>query len=155
MELHFPVITKQHFLASLIAGSLDITAACIQFYFNTGRNPLTVLLYVASGVFGKQAFDGGAAMLSAGLVFHFMIATSFSFLFFTIVSLWPSSLKMVASVYGLFMWAFVRFCIIPFSAITPPPLVFGKVVIAILILMVCIVLPLSLFASKDVKALAS
>ncbi|HSF44421.1 MAG TPA: hypothetical protein VLA58_00375 [Chitinophagaceae bacterium] len=158
MPFKFPVFTKRHLLAGFIAGSLDIAAACIQFYVNTGKNPATVLLYVASGVFGKQAFSGGVMMILAGLVFHFMIALSFSFLFFAIVSLVPALMKqriVFITVYGAFMWAFVRFCIIPFSDIIPPPLVTSSVLMAILILVVCIALPLSFFSMNDVRNIRS
>ena len=46
-------------LTGFIAGTLDITAACIQYYIRTGKGPANVLRYVASGVFGKEAFTGG------------------------------------------------------------------------------------------------
>ncbi|NJN34942.1 MAG: hypothetical protein HC817_12500 [Saprospiraceae bacterium] len=59
---------------ALIAGSLDITAACLQAYLKTGATPDRILAYIASGVFGKKAFSGGFPMQIAGLLFHFIIA---------------------------------------------------------------------------------
>jgi hypothetical protein len=141
-----------------MVGSFDIIAACIQYYINTGKNPQGVLLYVASGVFGKQAFEGGPTFLLSGLIFHFMIAISFTFLFFAIVSWFPNLVKqktLLVILYGIFMWAFVRFCIIPFSQLSPPPLKLKNVVIAVMILMVCISLPLSLIAATESKQSAA
>ena len=59
--------------AGLIAGLLDISAAFIQYYSRTGRNPLAVLKFIASGVFGKAALTGGTEMILLGLVFHYII----------------------------------------------------------------------------------
>jgi hypothetical protein len=42
--------------AGAIVGTLDIVAAAIYFFQATGSNPLNVLKYVASGVFGMAAF---------------------------------------------------------------------------------------------------
>jgi hypothetical protein len=56
-------------LAGVIAGTLDIIAACTQYYINTGKGPGNVLRYVASGVFGKKAFAGGVSMAAWGYSF--------------------------------------------------------------------------------------
>ncbi|MBV8838534.1 MAG: hypothetical protein JO000_18520, partial [Alphaproteobacteria bacterium] len=42
-------------LGGFITGTLDIGAAALI----NGRNPLAVLVYVASGVLGRPAFQGG------------------------------------------------------------------------------------------------
>jgi hypothetical protein len=148
------IFTIRHLLAGLMVGSLDIIAACTQYVINTGRSPQGVLLYIASGVFGKQAFEGGGFMLIGGLLFHYLIALSFTFLFFAIVSWFPDIVKqkfLLVVLYGIFMWAFVRFVIMSFSQITPPPFQLTNALIAVLILMVCISLPLSLMAERELK----
>src|SRR5688500_17155151 len=60
--------------SGLLVGSLDITAALVQFYIKTGKDPLIVLKYIASAVFGKDAYAGGNKMAIYGLLFHFIIA---------------------------------------------------------------------------------
>jgi hypothetical protein len=60
--------------AGLIVGTLDILAAFIQYAIKTGKNPTVVLKFIASGVFGKEAFNGGTMMNVYGLIFHFVIA---------------------------------------------------------------------------------
>ena len=62
--------------AALIVGTLDILAACAQFYFKTGKTPFKpVLTFVASGLLGKEAFTQGDSMVLVGLVIHYCIAT--------------------------------------------------------------------------------
>lgn len=45
--------------SGLLVGTLDITAASVQYYARTGKSPLNVLRFVASGVFGQAALSGG------------------------------------------------------------------------------------------------
>jgi hypothetical protein len=53
----------------LIAGTLDLTQACILFGWNI---PLTI----AGGLLGRQALQGGAGTYALGVFLHFFIATS-------------------------------------------------------------------------------
>ena len=67
-------------IAGVIAGALDIAAAFIHAYLARGTQPEQVLRYIASGVFGKEAANGNM-MIVWGLLFHFLIAISFTFSF--------------------------------------------------------------------------
>ena len=67
--------------AGLIAGSLDIIAAFLNFYFKTGKNPTIVLKYTASAIFGKDAVTGGNGMALTGLLLHYIIAFIFTIFF--------------------------------------------------------------------------
>ncbi len=53
----------------LIAGTLDLTQACILFGWNI---PLTI----AGGLLGRQALQGGAGTYALGVLLHFFIATT-------------------------------------------------------------------------------
>ncbi len=64
--------------AGFIVGTLDILAAFINYYINTGKSPEPVLKFIASGVFGKSAFTIGNEMLAWGLLFHYGIAFIFT-----------------------------------------------------------------------------
>jgi len=138
-------------LTGLVAGLLDITAACTQYYINTGKGPGNVLRYVASGVFGKKAFAGGITMAAWGLLFHFIIAfglTSFFFWLYPKIS-WLGKNKMEAGLlYGVFAWLVTNLVIVPLSHAQSPPFVMAKAAVAMLILMFCIGLPISLMANK-------
>ena len=59
-------------LATVLAGTLDITYACVVSYLR-GRMPLTVLQSVASGWLGPAAYSGGVGTALLGLVTHYGI----------------------------------------------------------------------------------
>src|SRR5690606_31216411 len=88
----------------LLAGTLDIIAAFIQSYLNSGITPLSVLQYIASGVFGKDAFAGGIAMALAGLLFHYFIVlvwTSIFFIVFTFINISSGYRVSAGLLYGI------------------------------------------------------
>jgi hypothetical protein len=135
----------------LVAGTMDITAACIQYYIKTGKGPGNVLRYVASGVFGKDAFAGGNTMAGWGLLFHFVIAFGLTIFFYWLypgVS-WLGKNKIIAGLlYGIFAWLVTTQVIVRLSAVTQGPFVLKNALIAVLILICCIGLPISLMANK-------
>ncbi len=91
--------------AGLIVGTLDIFAALIQFYIKTNKNPITVLNFIASGVFGSDAFTGGTKMAAFGLFFHYLIAFGFTLLFFKLYSrlkVLTPNIFLLGFIYGLF-----------------------------------------------------
>ena len=61
-------------VGGLIAGSLDITYACVHSYIRRGTRSTAVLRYVASGALGPGALAGGTKTAALGLAFHFLIA---------------------------------------------------------------------------------
>ena len=138
-------------LTGLVAGTMDITAACTQFYLKTQKGPAIVLQYIASGVFGKKAYSGGYAMAGWGLFFHFMIVYGLTIFFFWLYPRvkWIGENKIIAGVlYAVFAWLVTTQVIVRLSKITPQPFVFSKVIVAVLILIFCIGLPISLMTNK-------
>jgi len=63
-------------LAGLVAGLLDGIAAVV---FLGKMNYSGVFKFVASGLFGKNAFAGGAEMVIYGIIIHLLIAMAFAF----------------------------------------------------------------------------
>lgn len=59
-------------VATVAAGTLDITYACVVSYFR-GRMPVTVLQSVASGWLGPAAYQGGTGSALLGLATHYGI----------------------------------------------------------------------------------
>lgn len=139
------------FKAWLVAGTLDILAACGQFYLVTHRSPIIVLQYVSSAVLGDSAYSGSVEALILGLLFHFMVALLYTVLFFLLASKFKGMLKhkiITAIVYGIFMWAFMQFTVLPFTHVKQLTVTFKAAVISILILVACISTPLIYFARK-------
>ena len=140
----------------LIAGTLDITAACIQAYLKTGTTPSQVLKYVASGVVDPKTFSNDTMLAAVGLLVHFIIAISFTFFFFFLAKQIPSLVKypiLIGILYGLFVWSTMRFIILPYiSRLNPKPIVGQEAIknaaIAAAIIVVCVGIPVVLLARR-------
>src|SRR5678816_2016642 len=101
--------------AGLIAGAMDITAACIHAFLRNGTTPGQILRGIAGGAFGKEAAANGNMMIVWGLLFHFLIAISFTFFFFLMAKTIPSLVRypiISAIIYGAFVWAFMRYVVL-------------------------------------------
>lgn len=144
--------------AGLLVGTLDILAAFIYYFIQTGRKDVfNVLKYVASGLFGKDAFSGGNQIVLAGLLLHYTIAFVFTLLLFSLfskVKVFTKNKILLGTGYGVFIWMVMNLIVVPLSSIGVRPFDTVNAVIEILILIVCIGIPLSIrannfYAKKD------
>ncbi len=131
----------------LIAGVLDITAAFVNSGLR-GGSPKRVLQAIASGLLGAEAFQGdiGTAALGAGL--HFIIATGATAVYYTASRKWNLLVRQAVAcglVYGVAVYVFMNFIVLPLSAIsfkisyTPAVVATG-----VMILMLFVGLPIAL-----------
>lgn len=99
----------------LVAGTLDAIAAILMSWKYPASS---VFQYIASGWFGPSAFKGGAAMVIWGLVFHYLIASFYSILFFF---LYPGFKRVIrnkfaiAVIIGLLIWSVMNFVVLPLT----------------------------------------
>lgn len=136
--------------AGVLVGTLDILTAFVHYYLKTGNNPLGVLQYVASGMFGKEAFVPRYTMFGAGLFLHYIIAFAFTIFFFWLFPKlnFVSKHKVLTGVlYGLFIWSVMNLIIVPLSKIPARPFNVTNALINVAILVVCIGIPLSFMAN--------
>lgn len=138
---------KAIFLGGLIAGTLDITAACVVAWLRAGVSPIRVLQSVASGLLGAASSTGGAKTAVLGLALHFLIATVATAVFYF------ASRKLrfmvarpipIGLLYGVAVYLFMNFVVLPLSAVPrrgPPPLS-GRI-IGLLVIMFCVGLPIA------------
>ena len=148
--------------AGLIAGAMDITAACIHAYLRNGATPEQILRGIAGGAFGKEAAANGNMMIVWGLLFHFLIAISFTFFFFLLAKMIPSLVRfpvLIAIIYGAFVWAFMRYVVLNYiSTIKITPIVGQEkiinTIIGAVILMICIGLPDAFLARRYLRTKA-
>lgn len=138
--------------AGFLAGLLDIAAACLQYVIQRGGEPGPMLRFIASGVFGRAALNGGWPMTLAGLLFHFLIAYLFAIFFFIIYKRLGIDRmhKIVAGiVYGIFVWAVMACIVLPLSN-TPSkfPFRFVPIIRAMAILIACVGIPISLVIGR-------
>jgi hypothetical protein len=137
--------------AGFIAGLLDITGATISYVIQRHREPTRMYQFIASGVFGKKAFEGGWIMAALGLLFHFMVAYIFTLIFFFLyprIRLLSKNRVVTGLVYGLLVWSAMQFVVLPLSNVTRLPLKPVQAMIGIGVLMLCIGLPLSFMAYR-------
>jgi len=60
-------------LATAVAGTLDITDACVYWAITKGVPPERIFQSIASGLLGKAAYKGGTPTAALGLALHFGI----------------------------------------------------------------------------------
>jgi uncharacterized membrane protein YagU involved in acid resistance len=107
-------------LGGLIAGTLDISYACIFSYSMRGTPPSRILQSVASGVFGARAFAGGTEMAVVGLVFHFLIATIAAAAYYLAsrrLRFLVTRAVICGPLYGVCVYLFMNFVVLKLSAI--------------------------------------
>ena len=140
--------------AGFFIGTLDILAAFLYYFINTGNNPLRILKFIAGGFFGEKAFKGGTSMYLFGLLFHYLIAfcfTLFFFLVFSRIGFLKYYTLVRGIIYGLIVWTIMNLLIVPLSKLPSRPFDPTNVIINILILIICIGIPLSYWAEQDKK----
>ena len=87
-----------------------------------------------------------------GLFFHYIIAFAFTLFFFRayhVIRLVSKNAIITGLLYGAFVWTVMNLLVIPMSNIKPTPeFNVGKAFAAMLILMFCIGLPVSIIISR-------
>jgi uncharacterized membrane protein YagU involved in acid resistance len=137
--------------AGLIIGTADICCACFNAYLRNGVTPDRVLRYVASGIFGKNAFSEGSSMLAWGLGFHYVIAFIWAFIF---ILIYPNLLKistnhwLLGIGYGISVWLIMNLLIVPMSQVMTPKMTVYGVTSNMIILIIAIGLPLAFIAKR-------
>jgi hypothetical protein len=137
--------------AGLVVGTADIAAAFLHYFIVTGKNPERVLWFIASGIWGKNAYSGGLSMAVAGLILHYLIAYAFTFLFFFIyprLNLASKNKILTGLFYGIFIWLIMNLIVVPLSNTQKIGFSIKPTVIGIFILVVAIGIPLSFIAGR-------
>lgn len=141
--------------AGLLVGTLDILAAFIHYIIVSGKsNPLIVLKFIASGIFGNEAFSDGNIMIIAGLILHYIIALGFTLFFFWLfpkLNLLSKNKILTGITYGIFIWLIMNIVVVPLSHTPDQPFDVVSAFINVVILVVCIGIPLSLMANSFYK----
>lgn len=135
----------------LLAGTLDICSAFIYAGLASGTSPAAVLRYVASGVWGAEAFSGGVLTALSGLLFHYFIALSWTVLFFLAahrLSFLHKHPAPSAALYGIFVWCVMNLLVVPLSNVPARPLSLKPSAINMLILVVAIGVPVAYSARR-------
>ncbi len=140
-------IIKQVLITGLVAGTLDILAAV---YILANGHWERVFRFIAKGAVGVKAFTGGVEMVALGVFFHYLIALSFTlgyFLVYPKVKLLHKSWIASGIFYGVFVWSFMQFAVLPFTN-NPPGNLSSDAWKGITILIVTVGLPVAWGAKR-------
>lgn len=134
------------FITGLIAGTLDIVAACINAFVSSGTPAVTVLQFIASVFLGREAYSMGFKAAILGLIMHYTIAYSWTILFFLLypkLKFLSGNKLIVGLVYGVFVWLIMNFVVLKLIGLGKAPFNPLQAMIGCGILMVCIGLPIA------------
>lgn len=115
-----PQALKAVLYSGLAVGVLDGLAATISAGLR-GVSPINVFQYVASGLLGRSAFEGGLPIALFGVLLHFVVAFGASVVFFAasrflpFLTQWPF---IVGPLYGIAVFFAMRDIVVPMSLIT-------------------------------------
>ena len=133
---------------TLVVGILDAADALI-FFGLKGATPTRIFQSIASGLLGRAAYSGGLRTALLGVALHFIIA-------FLIVSTFLVASRHIrilrrapvwsGLIYGVAVYLVMNFVVVPLSAAGRGPLSWPVVVNGVLIHMLGVGLPTSLFA---------
>jgi hypothetical protein len=132
----------------LIAGTLDLTQACILF-------GVKIPLSIAAGLLGRQAFHGGIATYVMGVLLHFFIAFSFAAFYYAasrkLFFLTEHPLVCGLS-YGAAVELVMSYIVLPLSALhARGPYKLHDVILGLLVHMVVVGLPISFSVRRFAK----
>lgn len=139
------------FLGGLIAGTLDLTAACVYAWLRANVSPITVFQAIASGVLGRESFTGGAKTAVLGVALHFLIATVATAVFYIVSRKWLFLVErpiVAGLLYGIPVYLVMNFVVLPLSQVQMRPQPISVRIINLVILMFCIGLPIALIVRR-------
>ncbi len=138
----------------LAVGVLDGLAAVILSGLR-GGSPTRVFQYIASGLIGRASFQGGWAPVLLGVSLHFLIAFIWTTIYYGVSFRIPALIRRAAiygAIYGVVVYFAMQIIVLPLSAIRKPPLSFAAPMQGIIAHILCVGLPIALFARRSTKS---
>lgn len=141
-------------LGGLLIGTLDITYAIFFWSLRGGGRPSRIFQSIAAGILGKASFDGGLPTVFLGAYIHYFIATTI------VVVYWLASRRLPVLIrhpeafgmlYGLGVYAFMNYVVIPLSRANRPKFLLSWVVWSVIVHALLIGVPAALFARRATK----
>ena len=131
-------------VTGFIVGTLDALGAIIVYK----ANPFTMFQFIASGALGREAaFSGGNPTMIAGVLFHYLIAFSWTALFFALYRKFPfvSRHRLISGiVFGVLIWLVMNLVVLRLSKIPQGPLSLSQALVGAAILVFAVGIPLGL-----------
>ncbi|HET7178955.1 MAG TPA: hypothetical protein VFI14_04485 [Chryseosolibacter sp.] len=137
---------KTILLTGISVGIIDGLAAMILTFARSGRSPVIVFQYIASGILGDAAFSDGFAATLLGVFCHFFIALTWSAVFFFLhptISAFMKGKVEKSILYAIVIWTIMNLLVLPASAVDQGPVTASKILIGAGILVVAAGLPIA------------
>ncbi len=146
------VIFRTILWIGLVAGTLDI-AENLVFTQLRGVTPWRVFQYIASGLMGRQAFQSGWASVLLGVGLHYIIALIWTTVFYVVARKFAIVMRrpvLSGLLYGGVVYLIMNFIIVPLSGVPHPlrPITLVSRINAVLALLICVGLPISLLMRR-------
>ena len=135
-------------LGAFVVGSLD-AAYAIAFWTPRGGSPIRIFQSIAAGLLGREAFRGGLTTAILGAALHYGISLAivaaywWASRYFRLLTLRPF---LCGSVYGVLVYFFMNYVVIPLSATARPRFLLSWVLCSIVVHAFLIGVPAALFA---------
>jgi len=107
-------------IAGLVAGTFDITYACVFYYARNGVTPGVIFRNVARGALGPSAREGGIKVAMLGLFFHYLIAMIVATIYYFASRVIPFMIEhavVSGLVYGLCVYLVMYGLVMRYSAL--------------------------------------
>ena len=108
--------------AGIAVAILDIANAIIFWFIYRGTDPIVIFQSIASGLLGRDSFDGGISTGLLGAFLQFFISSCIAAVFYLGSLLWPALLKKPAlsgGIYGIGVYLFMNYIVVPLSQASP------------------------------------
>ncbi len=153
--LNVTSVLKAILWSGLVAGVLDSLAGVVVYYIYFGLNPFQVLQFIASGIYGPSAINGGFLMIIVGLLFHFVIAYTVAIIYFYAypnIKILRDQKIIAGLVYGLGIWLVMNLLILPNTNVPKSPFDLSLAIVGIVWHMILVGLPIALITAKHYEA---
>lgn len=143
---------KSIVFAGIVAGILDLTAACVTNYW---LSPVIIFQSIAAGIYGKESYEGGAKTAILGIILHFIIAFGAAITFY----LASRKIKFLINqpivsgiIYGILVYWIMQLIVLPLSNF-PSKFNFAlkPVIVGLIVHILCIGLPIAFIIRRFSK----
>jgi uncharacterized membrane protein YagU involved in acid resistance len=108
-------VTKSLVYGGLIAGTIDIGAAAVM----SAASPLLILRFIATGLLGRAALQGGTAVMLLGLLLQWGMSILIAAFYSVAAHKWPVLARRWfawGAVYGVVVFIVMNYVVVPLSA---------------------------------------
>jgi len=141
-------------LGGLVVGTLDLLDAVVFFGIRNGVRPTRILQSIAAGLLGRASFEGGVRTALLGALLHYFIAFAIVVTFAAASRLIPALARrplVTGPIYGVGVWLFMNFVVLPLSAAGRGPFVPASVANGLFIHVVGVGIPAALAARAALR----